>query len=104
MFRDTHVGTDGVERVLHEYTLAASVDRPTLEILECRAQPQALPWPECPDAAASARRLEGARIPDLHALAQRELHGVSTCTHLNDLLRSLANVSMLVMILEDQSP
>ena len=51
MFRDTHKGADGVETVLHEYTVEATVDPSTRQVLQCEATPRALPWPECPHAA-----------------------------------------------------
>jgi len=99
MFRDTHTGADGVETVLHEYTLTASVEPGSLRIVECQARPQSLPWPECPGATDSARRLVGLSLEELRAFVPREMRGTSTCTHLNDLLRSLADVAVLAAIL-----
>lgn len=96
MFRDTHVDRDGVESILHEYTLSADLDRSTGVISNCVAEPRVLPWGECPAAASSAARVNGCRLDELSAFVARELRGTSTCTHLNDLLRSLANVAMLL--------
>jgi hypothetical protein len=95
MFRDSHKGPDGVETVLHEYTVAAAVDPRTWSVLSCDATPRALPWPECPAAAASAGRLVGHPVAGLRDLVRQEFAGTTTCTHLNDLLRSLADVSTL---------
>jgi hypothetical protein len=100
MFRDTHTGPDGVETVLHEYTVEATVDPLTLRVLGCRATPRSLPWPECPAAAASALRLEGQSVGELRSFVQHELRGISTCTHLNDLLRSLGEVARLHVLAE----
>jgi hypothetical protein len=101
MFQDTHVGEDGAARVLHEYSVTASVDPETLEILHCRATPQVLPWGECPAAAQSAERLVGHRVGDIRSLLRAEFHGTSVCTHLNDLLRSLGDVATLSSRLDD---
>src|ERR1700720_543268 len=49
-----------------------------------RSEPRVLPYPECPWAADSARRLEGMNVADLPALVKEQFTGTSTCTHLND--------------------
>lgn len=91
-FRDSHVGEDGVQRVLHEYTLRATLSDGVLHGV--RATPQVLPWHECPHAAASAARLDGLG-PDQVLAAMRGVRGIDTCTHLNDLLRSLAGLTAM---------
>jgi hypothetical protein len=58
-----------------------------------------LPWTECPFAAASAARLDGHAVGELRELVGREFKGTTTCTHLNDLLRSLADLARLVALL-----
>jgi hypothetical protein len=95
MFRDTHRSGDGEETVLHEYTVDATVDPETLVVRRCEATPRSLPWDECPLAAASAERLTGQRAGDLRSFVRSDLTGITTCTHLNDLLRSLAAVAAL---------
>jgi hypothetical protein len=99
MFRDTHVDAEGTETVLHEYDVEVKVDPATLEVIESAATPRVLPWIECPQAVASAGRLVGHRIGTLRELVRRELKGVTTCTHLNDLLRSLDDVAPLARML-----
>jgi len=101
MFRDTYVRGDGVPTIVHEYTLLATVERGTGRILESRATPRVLPWQECPGAAQSAARITGMTLPELHSRVRRELHGTSTCTHLNDLLRSIADAHSLIDLLPD---
>lgn len=96
MFRDSHVDPEGLETVLHEYTLSMTLDDRGERVLTCSAAPRTLPWPECPAAAASSTRLEGHAVTELRGLVRSEFHGTSTCTHLNDLLRSLADVGVLV--------
>jgi hypothetical protein len=96
MFRDTYVRTDGVETIIHEYTLAAAVDAETGVIVESHATPRVLPWQECPGAVASAERIAGMTLQELHFRVRQELFGTSTCTHLNDLLRSVADAEALI--------
>lgn len=95
MFRDTHADEEAVETVLHEYTLDLEVDARSLVVARSEATPRVLPWEECPAAAASARRLEGHHVDDLRGFVKAELWGTSTCTHLNDLLRSVGDVGTL---------
>jgi hypothetical protein len=102
MFRDTHRGPDGIETVLHEYTLEALVEPSARIVTYCRAQPRTLPWPECPAAADSASRLEGQPVDGLQTFVQKHLRGTTTCTHLNDLLRSLAVVRALLAELDER--
>jgi hypothetical protein len=94
-FRDSHLGLDGPEDVLHEYTLAATLDPDTLEVRSSAAEARVLPWPECPGALASAGRVAGQRVGALRMSVAVRFTGTSTCTHLNDTLRSLAGVTAL---------
>jgi hypothetical protein len=101
MFRDTYARADGVETIIHEYTLTAAVDVATGVIVESRATPRVLPWQECPGAVASAARITGMTLQELHFRVRRELVGTSTCTHLNDLLRSVADAAALIAHVSD---
>ena len=103
MFRDTHVQPHGDETVLHEYTLTATIDAATRAFLTCSAVPRVLPFVECPVAAASADRLVGRSVDATRDFVRRELRGISTCTHLNDLLRSLGDVGTLASTLDHES-
>lgn len=94
--RDSHVDGDGVEIVLHEYTVAATVDAATRTIVDIAATPDVLPWMECPAAVASAERLKGHGLADLRAHVRKTFVGTTTCTHLNDVLRGLADVEVLL--------
>jgi hypothetical protein len=93
-FRDSYVDDEG-ETVVHEYTVVARVDAATEVFLEAEATPRVLPWFECPEAAASAGRLAGRSLDSLRAGVRAEFLGASTCTHLNDMLRALADVGGL---------
>jgi hypothetical protein len=99
MFRDSHVDADGDETVLHEYTLTATIDPSDGTILEIAADPRVLPWVECPAAAASSQDLVGQRVTALRKWVRSNLVGPETCTHLNDLLRSLADTGALAAVL-----
>jgi hypothetical protein len=98
-FRDSHLGADGVEDVLHEYTLAATIDPDSLAVRSSDAVVRVLPWPECPGALGSAGRIVGERVGDLRAVVAAGFKGTSTCTHLNDVLRSVAGVTALAAAL-----
>ncbi|MCV7186709.1 DUF2889 domain-containing protein [Mycolicibacterium thermoresistibile] len=100
MFRDTYVRADSIETVIHEYTLEAAVDPGTGVVLRSQAVPRVLPWQECPGAAPSATRIAGMALEELHFRVRRELNGTSTCTHLNDLLRSIADAAALIPLLD----
>lgn len=100
MFRDTHSDTAGTETVLHEYSLTATIDAATSRFITCDAIPRVLPWVECPVAAASATRLVGHHVADVRSLVRSDLRGTSTCTHLNDLIRSLGDIDALAATYE----
>jgi Protein of unknown function (DUF2889) len=96
LFRDTHMGDDGYETIIHEYVVEATVDLDRGEFAAIRAVPHVLPWYECPQAAASAERLVGASLSGLRPKVRAEFLGPTTCTHLNDTLRALEDVPALV--------
>jgi hypothetical protein len=98
-FRDSHMAPDGVETIIHEYTVTATIDPVEMRVVECEAVPRVLPFVECPQAAASARRLAGMKVFGLRPQARAELIGPSTCTHLTDTLRELEDVVALAPLL-----
>lgn len=102
MFRDTHVEAGGTETILHEYEVTGTVDGDTLEVLSATARPRVLPWPECPNAAASAGRLVGHPVGEIRSFVRQDLRGVTTCTHLNDLLRSMGDIGALATTLRSR--
>jgi hypothetical protein len=94
-FRDVFADDDGVERVLHEYAVRGVVDVATENVLDLVALPVVLPHGECPSSAASVTRLLPTRIGNLREQVSMDLFGPTSCTHLNDMLRSLADVPRL---------
>jgi hypothetical protein len=94
-FRDTYRQPDGTETIVHEYHVDATVDTGSWRIADIAAVDHVLPWPECPQAASSAGRLVGAPIRSLREDVRVGFVGTTTCTHLNDQLRSLTDVPVL---------
>ncbi|MEQ8716296.1 MAG: DUF2889 domain-containing protein [Acidimicrobiales bacterium] len=92
-FRDGHIEDDGREIVLHEYSLTASVDGDVVTAID--VTPGTLPHVDCPAALDSAQRVVGRRLGDLRWWVSAEMTGPSTCTHLNDVLRSLSDLAEL---------
>ncbi|MDO8364466.1 MAG: DUF2889 domain-containing protein, partial [Actinomycetota bacterium] len=91
-FLDSHVDEDGYETVIHEYTVTAVIDPATLTVVSSSAVAHTLPWMECIQAEASGDRLTGRPLQDLRPRVREELLGITTCTHLNDTLRSIEDV------------
>jgi hypothetical protein len=98
LFRDSHVDQDGLETIVHEYTVSAAVDTSDGVLVWCAATPRVLPWTECPAAALSAGRLVGVPVAGLRQHVRNTLLGTSTCTHLNDTLRSLEDIPALLSL------
>ena len=94
-FRDSHVEPDGNEGAVHEYSLHATVDPATFALVTLAATPHVLPYGECPAAAGHVGRMLGADVGELRTLVGDRLSGPSSCTHLNDCVRALADVPAL---------
>ncbi|WP_156737769.1 DUF2889 domain-containing protein, partial [Mycobacterium sp. E735] len=95
-FRDSHVDDDLVETIVHEYTVAGTIDTSTRVITGVNAEVRVLPWQECPGAIGSASRIRGMTLAELRDRVRGEFVGTSTCTHLNDTLRSIADLQALM--------
>jgi len=104
IFRDSYMGPDGTETVIHEYTVTAKGDVAAGVVTACEAEARVLPWLECPGAAASAGRVVGMSWAELRGYVRAALTGTTTCTHLNDALRSLAGVPHLLAHLDPSHP
>ena len=96
MFRDSYVTACGVETIVHEYTFTADVDPRTHLVLASEAARRG------PCRSLSAPRPGRARhaspatgLDDLRDRIRADFVGPSTCTHLNDMLRALADVGVL---------
>jgi hypothetical protein len=98
-FRDSHMDELGRETVIHEYTVKVVVDPKTQTIVGSDAVAHSLPWVECIEAEASGDRLAGLPLGGLRPLVRQDFVGVSTCTHLNDTMRSIEDVRALLAVL-----
>jgi len=99
-FRDSHVDGEGQESIVHEYTVAGSVDTSTRTVISVTAEVRVLPWQECPGAIGSAERVRGMSLSELRSRVRGEFVGTSTCTHLNDTLRAIADLDALLDLRE----
>lgn len=95
-FQDSAPRADGTRAALHEYRLTASLDPETLSLLTLVPEPRVLPFHECPGAVANAAGLVGTPLPAIRETVLKELRGPAGCTHLNDALRALAEVPLLL--------
>jgi hypothetical protein len=100
-FRDSHVSDAGEETVVHEYLVHGVVDAASRTIVAVESEARVLPWRECPSALASTGQVVGWSLDELRRRVHRELTGVGSCTHLNDTLRSLADLDALVDLVSD---
>jgi Protein of unknown function (DUF2889) len=95
-FQDSATTPAGGRAVVHEYRLMATADPVSLRLLSIQAEPRVLPFVECPTAAKNLTRLLDTPLPELREKVLVELRGTAGCTHLNDALRALAEVPVLV--------
>jgi hypothetical protein len=99
MFRDSAWDPDGREVVVHEYQLFGQADRASGVLLSVTAVPRVLPYPECPGAAPNAQWMAGTELRAMRTEVLARLQKTDCCTHLNDGLRSLAEVPVLAAAL-----
>jgi hypothetical protein len=93
-FQDSGTQPNSDERVaIHEYHVRAATKHGALSDL--KIDPRILPFQECPGAAVNAQRMLGAPLGELRAKVLETLPGTLGCTHLNDVLRSMAEVPQL---------
>jgi len=98
-FRDSSWEPDGTEMALHEYTVSARVDAESLTLAAVAARPHVLPFPECQWAPEHVVLLLGRPVQTFRAEVQTTLMELQACTHLNDMLRCLAEVPALAAAL-----
>jgi hypothetical protein len=98
-FRDSVWVPEGHEEAIHEYQILGSADRSTGTLTSVRAVPRVLPYAECPGAAPNAERMAGTDLRVMRAQVLEQIRATDCCTHLNDALRSLAEVPILAAAL-----
>jgi hypothetical protein len=101
-FQDSASLPTGGRAAIHEYKLQATADSNTLELLSLVADPRILPYRECPSAAGNVSRMVGAPLNAMRTQVLETLRRTLGCTHLNDALRALAEVPVLVGDLKKQ--
>jgi hypothetical protein len=101
MFRDNAWDPDGQESVVHEYQMLGTADRATGMLLSVAAHPRVLPYYECTGAAPNASWMAGTDLRTMRTQVLERLKSIDCCTHLNDGLRSLAEVPVLAASLPD---
>lgn len=95
-FRDSMRDPEFEEVAVHEYDIDATIDVTTQQITSLVATPLVLPYPECPGAAPHVGWLVGQPLADLRLRVLEILRGPDCCTHLNDALRALADLVVLL--------
>lgn len=99
-FQDSGTNPAGGNRIaIHEYHASAKAVGGTLALL--KVDPRILPFIECPGAVANAQRMLGTPLLDMRAKVLTTLPLTLGCTHLNDVLRSMAEVPQLTACLSD---
>lgn len=103
-FQDSANTREGGRAAIHEYLLRAQADARTGVVTAIEARAGTLPYPECPGAMANLRFLIGTPIGELRVRVLQMLRRTNGCTHLNDVVRSLAEVpAMLARIPQDHA-
>ncbi len=101
-FQDSATSPTGADRVaVHEYQVSATADPETFELLSVEVDPRVLPYGECPGASPNAVRMVGADLAGFRLGVLETLPGILGCTHLNDVLRSMADVPRLAIQLRE---
>ena len=96
MFQDSASDPQHGRVAIHEYALRATADRATMTITSIEPDARVLPFMECPSAMGTAVAVIGAPLSDLRAVVLDRLSKANGCTHLNDALRALAEVPILL--------
>ena len=94
-YQDSSSLPEGGRQAIHEYTLTAQADLETGAVRAVTPVPRVLPYDECPLAVRNVAALDGVPLSELRGAVLERLRGPLGCTHLNDMLRSLAAVPAL---------
>lgn len=98
-FQDSGSNPGGGRTAIHEYRVYAEIDADSGKLLALQALPLILPYRECPGASVKATRLIGQPVADFRDAVLDTLPSTLGCTHLNDVLRALADVPALSRLL-----
>jgi hypothetical protein len=103
-FQDSSTLPEGGRVSIHEYTLTAEADLETGTVRAVTPVPRVLPYDECPLAVGHVAALTGLPLSELRGAVLERLRGPLGCTHLNDMLRALADVPALARHLAVSMP
>ena len=98
-FQDSASDPSSARVAIHEYRLHAQADIEHGVLTSLTATPHILPFVECPGAIANISSLIGTPLHEMRTRVIEELPGVKGCTHLNDVLRGLAEAPILANFL-----
>lgn len=88
---------------IHEYVLSARADLASLTLDSIAPVARVLPYTECPLATLNVDAVVGVSLAELRPTVLERLAGPRGCTHLNDMMRTLADVPALVSALSAAS-
>lgn len=94
-FQDSATRPDGGRQAVHEYRILAQVRADNFELTQLHIDPRILPYSSCLGAPAQANIMLGKPLSAFRMQVLEHLRGVKGCTHLNDMLRDLAEVPLL---------
>jgi hypothetical protein len=100
-FQDSGPNPQGTRTAIHEYRVYAEVNEADGTLLALQALPLILPFRECPGASMKASRMVGQNVGEFRQAVLDTLVGTVGCTHLNDVLRALADVPTLARMLPE---
>lgn len=100
-FQDSGSNPAGGRTAVHEYRVYAEIDSASARLLALQAQPLILPYRECPGASVKATRMVGRDVREFRETVLETLPSTLGCTHLNDVLRALADVPALAGLLPE---
>lgn len=98
-FQDSATDPQCGRVAVHEYLATATADLESFELLSLTVDPRILPYQECFGAVPLAQRVRGTFLHELRLKVLQILPGTLGCTHLNDVLRSVAEVPQMVRAL-----
>lgn len=98
-FQDSGSNPRGTRSAIHEYRIHGEVDPATGRLVSMQALPLILPFRECPGAAIKATRMIGHDVREFRTAVLETLPSTLGCTHLNDVMRALADVPALARLL-----
>lgn len=93
-FQDSATSPHGGRVAVHEYRLRGMMTEDGV-LSALNVTPYVLPYRECPAAAVQAERVIGQPMGDFRRHIIEQLRGTAGCTHLNDMLRALADIKFI---------